>query len=481
MVLNLLVGRMVLTGLLILSSVPVQAGAAGLTESQRAYLEENEPFTFCVDPDWPPYEVISATGTHEGIAADLLQLASNKVGVKLNLFPTKDWEETIAQSKSGTCQIVSFLNQTPDRDKWLIYTRPIFIDKNVIITREEHPYIDDLAAVSGKTLVLPKGTSIEERVRRDFPNLTILTTESEADAFAMVSQHKADMTLRSLIVSVYTIKKEGWFNLKIAGQVPGYENNLRIGIRKDLPILRDILDQGVAAILPSQRADIANQHVSIKVQSGIDYNLILKIVLLFSVVLLTSLAWAIKLRAVNKKLKYLAQTDPLTQLANRSSINERMKREIDRSRRYLRPFSVILIDIDYFKRINDEFGHLMGDKFLIDFSKIALRTVRSQDMVGRWGGEEFIVLCAETNADQAMILAERLCQAIREHLFETKRRHSISAGVATLDAQDGIDSLVNRADEALYEAKQNGRDQVRYGIKIEIAHHDFKEKSLSVL
>ncbi len=444
-----------------LVSGSVGAWAADLTEEERAYINLNQPFTYCIDPDWPPYEVINASGRHEGISADLLQLVAQHAGIELKLRATRDWDESIALSKSGECQVLSFLNRTPARDQWLSFTRPVFIDRNVIVTREEHPFIDDLGSLAGKTLVLPKGTSIEERVRQDFPNLSILTTETEAEAFAMVSQRKADMTMRSLIVAVYTIKKEGWFNLKISGQVPGYENNLRIGVFKKHEMLRNILDQGVAEIGPSQRAEIANRHVSIKVQSGIDYELIAKIVAAFSLILLTSLFWAVKLRAVNKQLWRLARTDPLTNIANRASINERMDKEIERSRRYSRPFSVILLDLDHFKRINDEQGHLMGDQVLKAFAVLAVRTARTQDMVGRWGGEEFIILCTETNIEQAEILAERLCQVVREHRFESRRPHTVSAGVATLDADDTADSLTNRADQALYLAKQGGRDQVR--------------------
>ena len=177
--------------------------------------------TVCVDPDWPPYEVIDGQGRHQGIAADLLRLAAARVGLALDLVPTRDWEDSIAASKDGRCQMLSFLNQTPKRDEWLVFTDPIFVDANVIVTREEHRFVADLAAVSGETMVLPRGTSIEERVRRDFPDLAIVTTDSEADAFAMVANRKADMTLRALTVAVDTIKKEGWFNLKVAGQEIG--------------------------------------------------------------------------------------------------------------------------------------------------------------------------------------------------------------------------------------------------------------------
>lgn len=90
--------------------------------------------TYCVDPDWEPYERISQDQRHEGIAADLLALISTRSGVTFQLVPTKSWDESLAKAQDGSCQMLSFLNQTPKRDQWMVFTDPIFIDRNVIVT-----------------------------------------------------------------------------------------------------------------------------------------------------------------------------------------------------------------------------------------------------------------------------------------------------------------------------------------------------------
>jgi len=443
-----------------LTGFPSVVFSATLTDAEQAYLAEHGPFTLCVDPDWAPYEVINSEGVHVGIAADLLRLAASRVGVPLTLLVTRTWEESVAASKEGRCQVLSFLNQSPARDAWLIFTDPLFVDRNVIVTREEHPYIETLSDVTNEVLVLPEGTSIEERVRRDFTNLTVVTANSEAEAFGMVSRKKASMTMRSMLVAVYTIKEDGWFNLKISGQVPGYENKLRIGVAKDLVMLRDILNKGVRDISAAEKDEIANRHVSIRVQSGIDYDLIFKIVALLGAVILTSFFWLVKLRALNKQLLTLSQTDPLTGLVNRARLNDRIQAEFERFRRYARPFAVILLDIDYFKQVNDEYGHLIGDKVLVAVAGIVRSTARTQDVVGRWGGEEFLLLCPETDLEQARVLAERIGQAARGYDFSIDRHLTVSAGVAALVSGESSDGLLNRADEALYQAKRDGRDRV---------------------
>ncbi|MCF8482418.1 MAG: diguanylate cyclase [Rhodospirillum sp.] len=417
--------------------------------------------TVCVDPDWAPYEIINDQGEHEGIAADLLRLAAERSNVTLTLHPTKDWGESLTASRAGQCDLLSFLNQTSQREAWLIFTDPVFVDPNVLVTREEHPFIPDLAAVAGETIALPKGSAIEEWVRVQFPNLTVVTTESEAEAFAMVSRQTADMTMRSLIVAVYTIKKKGWFNLKIAGQVPGYENHLRIGVRKDKKGLRDRLNMGVRAVSETERQTIANKHVSIVAQMGVDYALIGRIVGLFAVIFLTNLFWIGKLRQANQKLRILARTDSLTGLANRAALNDRFLVEVERATRYGRPFSIIMIDVDHFKAINDDLGHLMGDRTLITMAGLAKANSRGPDIVSRWGGEEFLILCPETDQPQAEGVAERIRQTVREHPFEAGRRVTVSVGVAVLRPGDDPDSLLHRADVALYRAKNEGRDRVR--------------------
>ena len=281
--------------------------AIELRPEERTYIERNPAITMCVDPDWVPFERITPQGRHEGIAADLVQLVALRVGLKINLLPVKTWEASLAASKAGRCQIMSFLNQTPEREKWLIFTQPIFFDQNIIITREEHAYIGDPKGLPGESVAIPRGTMVEERIRQDYPNLKVIPTKSEEEALALVSERKADMTVRSLIVAAYTIKKEGLFNLKISGQLPDYANALRIGVLKDETMLRDILDKGVQTLTEQEREAVANRHVSVNVQHGVDYRLVWRVLLAVSLVFFAVIYWYKKLREVDRAKALLAE------------------------------------------------------------------------------------------------------------------------------------------------------------------------------
>ncbi|MCA1909495.1 MAG: diguanylate cyclase [Magnetospirillum sp.] len=419
-----------------------------------------EVLPYCADPDWPPYETVGSDGHHVGIAADLLTLVAARSGLELQLVPTATWQESLKAAGDGRCQALSFLNSSPARQEWLVFTDPLFADPNVILTREESPDIGDLAVLDGKVLALPEGTSIEEWVRRDYPNLRVVTTKDEDAAFAMVSNRQADLTLRSMTVAVHAIKRRGWFNLKVAGRVEGYDNLLRMGVRPERAALVPALNQGIAAISTAERTAIANRHTGVTVRTGIDPDVVRNGGAVLAVVLLTSLFWGLKLKAVNAKLRHQTRTDNLTGLGNRSLLNDRLELELARAARMATPLSVVLMDVDHFKQVNDRFGHLVGDEVLKSMAAILRREARQTDTAGRWGGEEFLILCPDTSLDHAMVLAERIRQGIAQHAFTTGARHSASFGLAQWRGGETADSLLARADMALYRAKENGRDRV---------------------
>ena len=460
--------RYALHGACLLAAMAVNPARAGetpitpmeFTAQEKAYIAQVGVIRMCVDPDWAPFERINPQGLHEGIAADLVQTVAQRVGLRIELYPVKDWDESLAASKSGRCQIMSFLNQTPARDAWLTFTDPIFFDPNVIITREEHGFVADAKGLRGETVALPRGTMVEERVRRDFPDLKVVLTGSEPEAMTLVSERKADLTIRSLIVAANAIKKEGLFNLKISGQIPEYTNQLRIGVLKEEKLLRSILDKGVKTITPQEREAVSNRHVPINVQQGIDQRLVWKVAAAAALVLLLVFLWNRKLSTLNRELERLSVTDRLTGLFNRVKLEEAFEAEIQRAIRFKQPFGIIMLDIDHFKEVNDNHGHQVGDQVLVEMARLLQENTRETDTAGRWGGEEFLIICTQTDASGVLRLAQNLCQKIQQHSFPVVQHKTASLGVTAYLAGDDSNGLVARADEALYAAKNRGRNRV---------------------
>ncbi|MDA7817700.1 GGDEF domain-containing protein [Sulfurimonas sp.] len=162
------------------------------------------------------------------------------------------------------------------------------------------------------------------------------------------------------------------------------------------------------------------------------------------------------------KLETLATTDILTGLNNRSKLSSLLSEEIGRSKRFGHSFGLTIIDIDFFKRINDQYGHIFGDVVLVEVADIIQKNTRSVDTVVRWGGEEFIIIYLEVDKDEILKLSEKLRAEVEKHLFENIDQQTISIGATLYEDKDDIKSIINRADSALYKAKGNGRNRVEF-------------------
>ena len=158
-------------------------------------------------------------------------------------------------------------------------------------------------------------------------------------------------------------------------------------------------------------------------------------------------------------MKHLSLTDMLTGLRNRTALVGILEQEMDRVKRYDKPLSVMMIDIDNFKQVNDRFGHAEGDTVLKNLARLMSSALRASDYAGRWGGEEFLVLLTDTPYESGVIAAENFCAEVASTYLSTLTPVTISIGITAHIADDSIDSLIARADDALYEAKRQGKNR----------------------
>lgn len=165
----------------------------------------------------------------------------------------------------------------------------------------------------------------------------------------------------------------------------------------------------------------------------------------------------------NHELEILSVTDKLTGLANRRKLDQVLDEELIRARRYGVEFSVAIMDIDHFKRVNDQHGHGAGDLVLEAMARLLRQCTRDADLVARMGGEEFVVVCRHTGIGRCQLVAEKVRAAIETHDFAGIGRITASFGVAVFEKDDSIASLMARADAATYRAKAGGRNRVEAG------------------
>jgi len=186
-------------------------------------------------------------------------------------------------------------------------------------------------------------------------------------------------------------------------------------------------------------------------------------VLAFLVTFAVSVFFRSEKRKDEHYLKCEAELDYLTQVYNRRGIIPYIEKEVDRVKRYSSVLSVILLDIDDFKKVNDQFGHKTGDTLLVEFASLIQKNIRGNDMIARWGGEEFLILVPEIDINACAELAEKLRDCIEQQDFELIGKMTASFGVTHYSKPEPWERFVERGDSLLYDAKRRGKNNVQYG------------------
>ena len=448
-----------------------------LSEAERAYLENKGEICFAVDPDWLPYEAIR-DGKYIGMAADYMALFQSRVPAAFKLRETKTWQETVDLMKGGDCDFIPFLNLTEDRLAYMTFTEPYVRSPQVIITSKQVSLVNGLGGLDGRTVAVTKGYRIENILRRDHPQTNLLYVPNQIEGLNAVSQGRAFALVGSLIILNHVIRSEGLTNLKISGTT-NLDNEYRIGIRKEEPMLLSIMQKAVASVSEAESNAIFEKWTAIEYTRPVDYQLIGRIIALAlgALLLLGAYTWQIRkrnriiadqnrdLENARRQAEEAARIDFLTQVANRRAFYEQAEREIERVKRYAHPLSIIMLDIDHFKRINDENGHDAGDEVLKQVAALLAETTRTTDTVARLGGEEFVILLPETELAEAAEFANRLRARIEDTPTTYNGntiRHTASLGVTAASETD-IDQTLARCDKLLYAAKSDGRNRVVSG------------------
>lgn len=169
-----------------------------------------------------------------------------------------------------------------------------------------------------------------------------------------------------------------------------------------------------------------------------------------------------QLKMANTELEILAHTDQLTQLPNRFQVDRLLTDGFERAQSKQMPLSIILLDIDQFKAVNDNYGHQVGDLVLQEVAMQLKESVSNEGTIGRWGGEEFLIICPQSPLGTAIDLAEKIRRQIEGHTFPVVIHKTVSFGVTSYISGDTLHSMLSRCDKALYHAKNNGRNRVEY-------------------
>lgn len=449
-----------------MSSSVASANRLILTADEQNWLDSIELIHLCTDPDWLPYEGIDERGHYTGIMSDFHKLWSGMIGKPIQLIPTQSWQQSLQFMRQKKCDVLSSAQDLPSRRDYLDVTQPFIFYPFAVATQPEHPFILNLQSLLDKPFAMVKGYAGVEIIRQQYPTIRLNLVDSARKGLKQVETGQVHGFIDTVPTINYQSLKYGISNIKISGVLEQHYA-MSVGVRHDLPALLSIYNKAINATLDAERQETLNNWLSLKIESEFDYSLLWKLLAVLAVVFglffyhyHTVKRHNRELLKVNKKLEKLSHSDPLTGLPNRYRLNEVFTSEIKRYQRYKHGFSVLIMDIDHFKRINDSHGHVVGDEVIKQLARLLLDNVRDNDLVARWGGEEFFIFCPETTLNGARSLAEHLREQIAQTEFGIDTQN-VTASFGVTDYRDGdaMEVCIKRADQALYQAKHGGRNR----------------------
>ncbi|WP_196137818.1 GGDEF domain-containing protein [Aliikangiella sp. G2MR2-5] len=440
------------------SSSPSLSSTGIFTPAEKALIDSGKIFKVC--------NVIQQANNNASIG--IVRLIANKSGLKFVATPLMSWADSLAALQQGKCDILPWATKTEERSKTMNFTRPYVRIKRVVISRKEEPYFRDLYEVSDKVFAMLKSNYAVTQIRNNHPNVQFVYVDTVQEELDYILQDKAYGTIVSLYSAANLFNNEQTRELKVVGVLPPvYDDIASLATQKKNQLLHDILEKSLIATDPRQIEEFMSEGAVVSYDPDIDYQKYW--IITFAIILIVStLIWwnrylkmlNAKLRESQIKLEQLSITDPLTKVFNRVKMDQVFIQEIETCKRYHSPLSIIMLDIDYFKKINDEHGHTVGDNVLKTIAQLIKSNLRTNDFLGRWGGEEFLIICPSTSLDNAELVAEKLRLALVNAQIRPLKNISASFGVAQWRDEESQESLISRADSALYRAKDGGRNQV---------------------
>ncbi|GGD56612.1 diguanylate cyclase [Lacimicrobium alkaliphilum] len=432
--------------------------------------------TYCVDPDWLPYEAIEQ-GQHTGMSSGYLQRLKQYTGLQLQFRPTGSWKETLQLLREEKCHLTPMLNKSEDRERFLTFSDVYLYAPNVLVSRREEPFLQGLEHIGDRRLAIPKGYRLLEYVKRHFPDLDVIEVDRENAGLMAVADGRADVFVGSLYSVNAYVQQQALLDLKINGWA-WPQDELRMAVIPRYASLLPVINEALASFSETDHLAVQQQWNNVRIIEKQDYTLTRRVALITLMIILLLAAWNLiirrynlkleekngqleslktKLENSNRELEFLSNHDPLTKLYNRNFFNTSMQPD-NRAVSEIQRCSLILLDIDHFKEINDEYGHNAGDSVLQELSNVLNQCVREQDVVARWGGEEFVVMSQQDSIIDAKALAMRIAQKIQSTEFIVKKTITCSFGIARLQEHESMTDCFERADKALYQAKAKGRD-----------------------
>lgn len=447
-------------------------GHIDLSDTEKNYLNTHT-IKYCINPSGLPFEALSEDGEHIGMSSDYYRLFEQMLSAKFELVKTNTWNESVEYIKQKKCDMLALGMETPERKEYLNFTSHYLNVPLVVATKVDVPFINQILDLEGENIGVIKGDAFVKILREKYPSLKIIEVDDIYDGLDQVKNGSLFAFVDTLASIGYEFQSKYFGELKIAGKI-SESLQLSIAVRKDDPTLLGVLQKVVNNITNERHRTIFTKWIPIKYEQDVNYKIVWQIVLGILIFLSFIMYWNRKIAQANRLLKQaqkdieeknkelnrLALTDNLTALFNRRKLENLIQAEIDKASHAKQGFCLSILDIDHFKEVNDKYGHQRGDSVLVEFADVLKSSLRATDYVGRYGGEEFIIIFPESSIDDVRLIIEKVRLEISQYDFQGIEHKTASFGLTFSMQGDTIETVIKRADNALYEAKESGRNRV---------------------
>ena len=431
-----------------------------LNDNEIKYLENNH-FTLLVEDNNIPFS-FKLTNKLTGMEVDFWNLISQKLSKPLNIEETiNDKMFNIFSNSIKTQFVYGF--EKKNKDGYLL-SEPLAQIPIVLATKNDKNFISDLSTLKNIKIGVVKSLEIIPTLQKEYPNIEFIEMETINDAILKLQQNKLFALIDNMYTISHKIDKNNLNSIKI-NTLLNHELNIYLQVEEKNKLFIPILNSAINRFSIEDKNTILNNYQFIFYPKNIDLLFIGKIIIPFILLLAIFIYFNFKLKKeitkrkeIEQQLSELANKDSLTNIFNRRKIEELCELELLRTKRYKSDLSIIFFDINSFKVINDTLGHHLGDEVLVKISNIIEKSIRSIDAIGRWGGDEFLIILPETNLSQCKNIVSHLEKQLNELEFSKTIKVTCSFGIATYEENDTLDSLLKKADESMYQEKSHHKN-----------------------
>ncbi len=453
---------------------------------------QQKVYKVVIRSDWKPYYFTDSSGKANGYATELFEQVAKEVGINYEYVIANNFQEIIEMLKNETIDIVPNISIVSHRESLLLFTQPTDDFMVNIYKHTSSKEILNLEDIKNKTIGLVSNNICTRLVDQNYAEIK---KKFYVDYKALMNG------LRNKEIDVFCYPKPLIeFENGEKEEIVSLDKSLKeikrgMGVTKSNFELLPLFDDAITNLKLTGKLDTLHEKwFQKKKYIELTRSETIFLVLSFFGMTLTSLVvlfyfihkkkWLHTnkmleeevekqtkcykeqnevLKELQEKLKNQLNVDPLTNVYNRNCYNHKIEEFIALYNRHKTEFSFLIFDIDDFKKINDNYGHAIGDKVLIELSKLVKKHIRITDYFFRIGGEEFVILFANSTLKDAQLIAFKLCQIIASDLDILKDRSvTVSIGLTQVYTDDTSETIFKRADNLLYEAKTNGKNQVRF-------------------